>query len=228
MTGDDPLRVVPIGERALLVIVGDRLDHDINTRSRRLAAALDGAFGADPRFSRSVPAAASVLVRFDPLLVDPDEARRLVNAIAAESGTAGPIGSGAAEDRRPIEIAVRYGGSDGPDLEAVAEFHGVSVGDIVELHCGSSWTVLFLGFAPGFAYLGPLPSELATPRRATPRERVPGGSVAIGGEQTAVYPFDLPGGWHLIGRTDTRMWQLGRPQPNLVGPGDLVRFVPLR
>jgi inhibitor of KinA len=85
-----------------------------------------------------------------------------------------------------------------------------------------------LGFAPGFAYLGPLPAELATPRRATPRERVPAGSVGIAGAQTAVYPFETPGGWQLIGRTERQMWDLHSPSPALLGPGDIVRFEPAR
>ena len=100
--------------------------------------------------------------------------------------------------------------------------------DIIELHAGSTWTTLFLGFAPGFAYLGPLPPDLATARRATPRERVPAGSVAIGGDQTAVYPFELPGGWQVIGRTEATMWDIEQARPNLLAPGDRVRFVPIR
>ena len=98
----------------------------------------------------------------------------------------------------------------------------------MELHTETAWTALFLGYAPGFAYFGPLPPDLATPRRPTPRQSVPAGSVAIGGDQTAVYPFSLPGGWHLIGRTSVRLWDLGRERPNLVQPGDRVRFVPAR
>jgi inhibitor of KinA len=221
----DP-RVEPFGERALLVTLGDRVDLLVNGRARQLAAALEAHRESDSRFGRSVPAAASVLVPFDPLAIELAEAATIVAGIVdlVDAATT----PDAARLRPPIEIGVRYGGRDGPDLPAVAEAHGVSEADIVDLHCRSAWTALFLGFAPGFAYLGPLPPELATPRRATPRERVPAGSVAIGGDQTAVYPFELPGGWQLIGRTEVQMWDLARSQPNLLAPGDRVRFVPIR
>jgi KipI family sensor histidine kinase inhibitor len=219
-------RVEPFGERALLVTLGDRVDLLVNARARQLAAAFEARRETDPRFGRSVPAATSVLVPFDPLAIEPAEAATIVAGIVDLIDAVTP--ADAASLRQPIEISVRYGGRDGPDLAAVAEAHGVSPADIVELHSGSAWTALFLGFAPGFAYLGPLPPELATPRRATPRERVPAGSVAIGGDQTAVYPFALPGGWQVIGRTEVPMWDLARSRPNRVVPGDRVRFVPIR
>ena len=221
----DP-RVEPFGERALLVTLGDQVDLLVNARARRLAAAFEVHREKDPRFGRSVPAAASVLVPFDPLAIEPAEAATIVAGMLdlVDATTV----ADEASPPPPIEIGVRYGGRDGPDLAVVAEAHGVSQADIVDLHCSSTWTALFLGFAPGFAYLGPLPPDLATPRRDTPRERVSAGSVAIGGDQTAVYPFELPGGWQLIGRTEVPMWDLTRPQPNLLAPGDRVRFVPIR
>jgi inhibitor of KinA len=232
-------RIEAMGERAVLVILGDRLDLVVNGRARRLAAAVEAHRASDPRLGRAVAAAASVLVPFDPLSMGSPEAARVVGEIVAAIGVddlagdrAGerhdPTRANAAATRQPIEIEVRYGGPDGPDLEEVADAHGLRPDDIIELHADSTWTALFLGFAPGFAYLGPLPPELATARRATPRERVPAGSVAIGGDQTAVYPFSLPGGWQIIGRTEVAMWDLKRARPNLVGPGDLVRFVPVR
>jgi len=210
----------------VLVTLADRMDLLMNAHARRLSAAFEAHRIDDPRFGRSVPAAASVLVPFDPLAIEPAEAATIVARVADLVDA--PIAADTDSLRPPIEIGVLYGGRDGPDLPAVAEAHGVSQADIVELHSGSAWTVLFLGFAPGFAYLGPLPPDLATARRATPRERVPAGSVAIGGDQTAVYPFELPGGWQVIGRTDVKMWDLARTQPNLVAPGDRVRFVPIR
>jgi inhibitor of KinA len=234
-------RIEAMGERAVLVILGDRLDLAVNHRARRLAAAVEAHRANDPRLGRAVAAAASVLVPFDPLSMGSPEAAKLVGEIVATVGVDDPAGDpnapataveaatpDAAATRQLIEIEVRYGGPDGPDLEAVADVHGLRPNDIIELHAGSTWTALFLGFAPGFAYLGPLPPELATARRATPRERVPAGSVAIGGDQTAVYPFSLPGGWQIIGRTEAAMWDLARGRPNLLAPGDLVRFVPVR
>lgn len=224
-------RIEPFGERALLVTLGDRLDLVVNGRARRLAAAVEVHRASDPRLGLAVAAAASVLVPFDPLSVGSPEAARMVAELAAAVGAEGQAAGAdadAAASRQPIEIEVRYGGPDGPDLAAVADAHGLRPEDIIELHAGSTWTAMFLGFAPGFAYLGPLPPELATARRATPRERVPAGSVAIGGDQTAIYPFSLPGGWQIIGRTDVAMWDIGRARPNLLAPAELVRFVPVR
>jgi KipI family sensor histidine kinase inhibitor len=231
MSEGSGFRIQPLGERAVLVTLGDRPDPGPNRSARAVAAAIDAHRAGDPRLGRAVPAAASVLIPFDPLTLDWAEAARIVGDLvtAATSRPAGDDGASTiAADRTPIEIAVRYGGPDGPDLADVAESHGLRPADIVELHTGSSWTALFLGFAPGFAYLGPLPPTLATSRLATPRVSVPAGSVAIGGDQTAVYPFSMPGGWRVIGRTERAMWDLRRDQPNLIGPGDQVRFVPLR
>jgi KipI family sensor histidine kinase inhibitor len=222
-------RIEPFGERALLVTLGDRLDLVVNAQARRLAAAIEAHRAVDPRLGRAVAAAASVLVPFDALSLGSPDAAQLVAELAVKvrADAAAPA-TRAVPTGPPIEIEVHYGGRDGQDLPAVADAHGVSPDDIIELHADSTWTALFLGFAPGFAYLGPLPPDLATARRATPRERVPAGSVAIGGDQTAVYPFELPGGWQVIGRTETTMWDIARARPNLLAPGDLVRFVPIR
>ncbi|CAN5664833.1 hypothetical protein BH23CHL8_BH23CHL8_25590 [soil metagenome] len=120
---------------------------------------------------------------------------------------------------------MRYGGPDGPDLEAVARATGLTSDRVIELHAGTGYRVLMLGFAPGFAYLGTLPAGLELPRRPEPRLRVPAGSVAIAGRRTAVYPFATPGGWHLLGRTDATLWDPTSDPPHRLRPGDRVRFV---
>jgi len=132
------------------------------------------------------------------------------------------------EDNPAVEtivIHVRYGGEAGPDLDAVAERCGLTPAQVVEVHASVVYRAYMLGFAPGFAYLGELPGELELERLDTPRQRVPAGSVAIAGRQTAVYPSSTPGGWHLIGRTDAVVWDAGRDQPALIQPGNAVRFV---
>ena len=125
---------------------------------------------------------------------------------------------------REIEIPVLYGGEFGPDLDDVAALHGITSGDVVRLHSEGEYTVCFLGFVPGFAYLGGLPDALATPRLASPRKRVPPGSVAIGGNQTGVYPFPTPGGWRILGRTPLAMFRADRDPASLLAIGDRVRF----
>jgi inhibitor of KinA len=163
-------------------------------------------------------------VPIDPLGDDPVAAGERLRPIVEDMAAA----PSADLDRdRIVEIPVRYGGQDGPDLEAVAATIGRSVSDVIGLHVTATYRVLFLGFAPGFAYLGPVPEPLALPRRASPRELVPAGSVAIAGGQTAVYPRRMPGGWHLIGRTDAVLWAIDRREPSLLAAGDRVRFVPV-
>jgi inhibitor of KinA len=124
-----------------------------------------------------------------------------------------------------IEIAVRYGGADGPDLLDVALQLDLTPDQVVALHTGQPYRVVMLGFAPGFPYIGPLPAALMLPRRATPRTAVPAGSVAIAAGMTGVYPQRLPGGWHLIGRTYAVLFDPHRSPPSLLQAGDQVQFV---
>ena len=129
-------------------------------------------------------------------------------------------------ESRFIEIPVVYGGAAGPDLGEVARHAGLSEKQVVELHSANDYVVWFLGFQPGFPYLGGLPEQLATPRRAEPRLQVPAGSVGIGGAQTGIYPLVSPGGWQLIGHTPLPLFDSKRDEPVLLRPGDTVRFVP--
>ncbi|PWD10453.1 hypothetical protein C4869_15390 [Salmonella enterica subsp. enterica serovar Anatum] len=129
-------------------------------------------------------------------------------------------------DSRSVEIPVIYGGAGGPDLAAVARHSGLSEKQVVELHASVEYVVWFLGFQPGFPYLGNLPESLHMPRRAGPRLQVPAGSVGIGGAQTGIYPLSTPGGWQLIGLTPLKLFDPMREPPVLLRPGDSVRFVP--
>jgi inhibitor of KinA len=163
---------------------------------------------------------ASVLIDFDPRRVSHQQMEALVREQMA-------VPPEAAWETRTVEVPVSYGGECGPDLEAVARHAGLTPARVVELHASASYLVYFLGFSPGFPYLGGLPVELATPRLATPRKRVPAGSVAIGGSQTGVYPMESPGGWHIIGRTELRLFEPEADPPALLRMGDHVRFTPI-
>jgi KipI family sensor histidine kinase inhibitor len=216
------LRIEPFGDRALLVTLGDSIDLDTNAEVHGLASTLlarrvDG-------IGVPVPAYASLLVPFDLERVDGDRVSQLVaDALARREGTPAeaPLDAG-----REVEVPCHYGGDDGPDLAEVAARLGRSETDVVTLHSGTTYHVYMLGFSPGFGYLGTLPEELALPRRAEPRVRVPAGSVAIAERQTAVYPSVSAGGWHLIGRTELSMWDPRRDPPALLAAGQRVRFVP--
>jgi KipI family sensor histidine kinase inhibitor len=224
MTAGAPLpRVVPFGEAAVLAVLGDEVTLPLARRSRALALALEGIMrGGDPRWRPPIPGAASVLVPFDPLAIAPGEALVMVEELLA----ALPASVGPDARARHITIPVRYGGVDGPDLEAVAEEIGWSPRDVVALHAATEYEVAFLGFAPGFAYLAEVPQPLVVPRLATPRTRVPAGSVGIAGRLTGIYPAASPGGWRILGRTDLALFDPGADPPARLRPGDLVRFAP--
>jgi KipI family sensor histidine kinase inhibitor len=223
---------VGFGDAAILVELGDRIDRRPNARIHDLARRIRLALPDDDGFGRPVPAYASLLVPFDPARLTVAEAQADVEAVVVRSGAASAVGLSAAPDParwrpgRLHRIAVRYGGGDGPDLAEVAARVGLSEAAVIELHAGTTYDVYMLGFVPGFPYLGILPAELTVPRRATPRTSVRAGSVAIAERQTAIYPLETPGGWHLLGRTTTRLWDPAADPPALLAPGDRVRFVP--
>ena len=212
-------RIVPLGDSALLAVLGSGVQLELSRRVARLAAELRSLNA--PGLVGVVPAYAALAVHFDPDLADPDAlAERLAQLATAELRREAP---GPSDNGTCHVIPVRY---DGPDIAAVADRLRLTPAEIVRRHSERTYRVLFLGFVPGFGYLGPLDPALALPRRAEPRRRVPAGSVAIAGEQTAVYPVETPGGWHLIGRTDAVLFDPDREVPNLLAPGDRVRFDP--
>jgi len=215
------VRIDRMGDDALLVTLDDALDLDANRRAHRIAAVVGTSRRSVPGLGVATPGHASVLVPFDPARCDEDALRSVLEAIVAAEATPAPPIEGTLH-----EITVRYGGEDGADLAEVAARTGLSEAEVVRIHAGVEYHVLVLGFVPGFPYLGIVPALLDLPRRATPRVRVPAGSVAIAGRQTGIYPFDTPGGWHLIGRTEAPLWNAARTPPALLAPGDRVRFVP--
>lgn len=202
----DALTVLAMGERALLVEAGP-LDPPA------LADAITLSLG--DRLEDVLPAASTVLVRLIEE-VTPEVIERITRLTTSGIDPA-PVVAGA------VDIDVRY---DGEDLAAVAEAVGLSIAEVVELHSGAEYRVEFCGFAPGFAYLSGLPSRLHLPRRATPRVRVPAGSVAIAADYSAVYPSASPGGWHLLGSTSTVVWDVQQTPPSPLRPGVAVRFRP--
>ena len=207
------------GEAAVLIELGDAIAPEITDRVLRLTAALEAA--AIPGVTDLAPGYVTVLVLFDPAMIDADALTEVVRQLAAAADQS-PLPPG-----KVVTIPVAYGGDLGPDLADVAAHAGLTTQEVVARHAEAEYRVACPGFVPGWAYLGGLPSELATPRRTTPRTRVPVGSVAIGGAQTGVYPFETPGGWNLIGRSPVRLFDPSREEPSLLLAGDRVRFVPI-
>ncbi|OWY29590.1 5-oxoprolinase subunit PxpB [Herbaspirillum robiniae] len=148
-----------------------------------------------------------------------------LDALARRIDQVWPKLSGAASEGRTVEIPVVYGGAGGPDLDAVARHTKLSTDEVIRRHSAGEYVVYFIGFMPGFAYMGGLAPELATPRHTTPRMAIPAGSVGIGGEQTGIYPMASPGGWQLLGRTALPLFDPAQEPPTLLRPGDRVRFV---
>jgi KipI family sensor histidine kinase inhibitor len=216
------IRIEPAGDAALLVTLGEELDLELNARARRLAASIEARRDGIEGIGAAVPGHAGVLVPFDPDAIDEVGLREAIEAALAEEDARRPSPSEPAVH----EIRVSYGGSDGPDLADVAVRTGLPEAEVVRRHAAVDHRVLVVGFVPGFPYLGILPPELELPRRPTPRVRVPAGSVAIAGRQTGIYPFETSGGWHLIGRTDARLWDPSSDPPSRLAPGDRVRLVP--
>ncbi|MDP9282814.1 MAG: 5-oxoprolinase subunit PxpB [Chloroflexota bacterium] len=210
-------RVVPFGEGALLVELGNEFKENVVGWARGIADHWETVF----TFGPAVPAYSSVLLRFDPLRIAPARAEKMA-AELLERGEFMPIAGN--EPRRMIEIPTTY---DGPDLAETAERSRLSVEQLVALHASRDYTAYFLGFMPGFAYCGRLDPQIVSSRLERPRERVPTGSVAIADGQTGVYPLASPGGWRLIGRTELAMFDPSAAQPVRIRAGDRVRFVPL-
>lgn len=211
-------RILPVGEAAFTVEFGDAVDETLNRQVHALDAALRER--PVPGLVETVPTYRSLLVMYDPQVSHADAMRAALTEVLPTLSTVD------APEGRLVEITVRYGGEWGPDLADVAAHCGLSTEAVIELHAQPVYTVAMLGFAPGFAYLLGLPEALATPRLATPRVRVPPGSVGIAGAQTGVYALSTPGGWRIIGRMDLALFDPGRAEPFALRAEDRVRFVP--
>lgn len=211
----------PAGDRAILFRLAEQVGDEAADRVRRLLEGLDSLAMAG--YQEAVPGYTTLLVHYNPLVLGPD---RLVAAAGAVLAGGGGDATAAVAPRL-VEIPVLYGGEAGPDLAVVARETGLAEEDVVARHSARCYRVYFLGFIPGFAYMGSLDRRLVLPRLATPRQAVPPGSVGIAGGQTGVYPTSSPGGWRLLGRTPRVMYDPQREPRSLLRPGDQVRFYPI-
>ena len=208
------IQLAPVGDTGVLAVFEQKIAEEIGAQVAALDAAVRGA--KIPGAGETVPAFASLLVRYDPLLTDYGAVAGAVGALARRLPPPEP-GAG-----RLVTIPVCYGGTFGPDLAFVAQHAGLTEAEVVRRHTGRDYRIYMLGFLPGFPYLGGLDPALCTPRLQNPRTAIPAGSVGIGGEQTGIYPVASPGGWQLIGRTPLKLFD--PEQPPQYAAGDRIRF----
>jgi KipI family sensor histidine kinase inhibitor len=210
-------RLLPLGDSAMLVQWGNDMDFKVNQRVHALANLIE----ASPMDGviETVPAYATLLVHYDPLVVSFAKVRDFLREKLSQAEAA------VARSPKRVEVPVRYGGERGVDLETVARHLRLRVEEVIRLHSDRTYTVFMMGFTPGFPYMGKLDDALVVPRLETPRTRVPAGTVAIAGWQTGIYPLDSPGGWRLIGWTPLTLFDPRSDSPFLFAPGDQVKFV---
>lgn len=215
----DSVQFQPASDQSLLIYFGQQMTPDAHQSVRKLLRVLKQKPVAGVRNLN--PAYSSILVTFDALRLNHADLEEILRGYVQRLDAL-RIPKG-----RELKIPTCYGGEFGPDLNEVASLHALTPAQAIELHASVTYTVYFLGFVPGFAYLGELPEALATPRLNTPRRSTPPGSVGIAGNQTGVYPFATPGGWRLIGRTPIAMFRPDRKAMSFLSIGDRVRFTPI-
>ncbi|MBM7647350.1 inhibitor of KinA [Bacillus ectoiniformans] len=211
--------IYPLGDKAVTVQFGSQIDKDTHKIVRTFVRHLETE--SWPGVLEWVPAFTSVTLYYDPMQTDLD---KLTDHIQQDIQQ---MEHEEEEAPRLLEIPVCYGGELGKDLEYIADYHQMTTEEVIKLHTEPEYIVYMIGFAPGFPYIGGLSPKLATPRKTSPDLRIPAGSVAIGGQQTGVYPIESPGGWHIIGQTPWELFNPGHQPPSLLRAGDRIKFTPI-
>jgi inhibitor of KinA len=206
----------PMGDRSLLVELGDEISSAVNQGVQELFTGLD--IQKTDGILELVPAYRSLLVICDPLVISLAELKQIIIEIHHN------LDRSQLPEPRTVKIPVVYGDKYGPDLAEVADCHHMTPGEVVDFHTQPIYRVYMIGFTPGYPYLGELPDAIATGRRKTPRTRVPKGSVGIAQKQSGIYSVDSPGGWQIIGWTPIDLFDSQRNPPSLLVMGDRVQF----
>jgi KipI family sensor histidine kinase inhibitor len=216
-------RLLDAGDGALTIEFGDRIDPALSARVAALDALVGAAIDAGrlPGVVETMPTFRSLTVLYDPLRTRQRDLRAALAPLLAAAD------AGSAPDGRRWRLPVAYGGEHGADLDDLAAACGLTPNQVIDLHAGTTYRVAMLGFLPGFPFMDGLSAALQRPRRTEPRLRVPPGSVAVANGLTAIYPWQSPGGWHLIGRCPVPLFDAGADAPALLAPGDRVRFEPV-
>ncbi|WP_062107039.1 5-oxoprolinase subunit PxpB [Bacillus niameyensis] len=212
----------PLGLDAIVIDFGETVSVERNLEILNCKAAIEAA--TIPGFIEALPAYTTLTIFYDPIIVGSnfpyEKIKKSIQAISLSIQTS-------VIQKKVKEIPVCYEEPFAPDLEFVANHHHISIDEVVNLHSQATYHIYFLGFSPGFPFLGGMDSRIATSRRSSPRLHVPAGSVGIAGGQTGIYPLDSPGGWQIIGRTPLQLFNISKESPTFLLPGEQIRFIPI-
>lgn len=207
------------GDRSLLIKVGEEISRANHEKVHKIFLLLSS---LKVQGIQSIhPAYNSILITFDPCIVHPHRINEIITSLLQQENSI------TIPESRIIKIPVCYEDEYALDISNVAKHNSLTIERVIQFHSQPEYLVYFLGFSPGFPYLGEMPKEISTPRLASPRLKVPEGSVAIGGDQTGIYPISSPGGWNIIGRTPLKLFSPDKEVPTLLKMGDKVKFVPI-
>lgn len=222
-----PIAMLPLGDSAVLIQFGDAINRSVHRKVQ--ATTQDIEDHGFPGFIECVPSFTTVTVHYDLLEIQKNDESisGFEHVCKLLRERLDKMDLQAEKESVIVEIPVCYGGDYGPDLEAVAGINGLTPKQVIEIHSGQNYLIYAIGFAPGFPYVGGVPEAIATPRKTTPRFKVPAGSVGIAGNQTGIYPIETPGGWQIIGRTPLSLFQPERYPPTRLEGGQHIRFRPI-
>ncbi|HHW37357.1 MAG TPA: 5-oxoprolinase subunit PxpB [Bacillales bacterium] len=220
----------PLGDSALVVHLGDGINPTIHEKVKNLSYLIEKE--PFPGFIESVPSYNNLTIYYNPVTVyfsivgkKEKSPYKIVSALIGD--LLRQFSGDEQTEERLVKIPVVYGGEFGPDLEYVANYHRLSVDEVIEIHSSNDCLVYMIGFAPGFPFLGGMNERIATPRKESPRLAIAPGSVGIAGKQTGIYPLETPGGWQIIGRTPLDLFLPNETPPSFLQSGDIIRFVPI-
>lgn len=213
----DKIKYLSAGDKAVVMEFGNEISKDINAKIRNVVKSVEEA--KVDGIVELLPTYRSLMIMYDPLKIEYSELISTLDFMSSKQV------DNEEEKIKIVEFPTVYGGEYGPDINFVAEHNNIAVDEVIKIHTGTDYLVYMMGFTPGFTYLGGMSDKIVTPRLASPRTKIPAGSVGIAGAQTGMYPSETPGGWQLIGRTPLKLYDSDKEPPVMLSAGDYVRYV---
>ena len=213
----DKIKYLSAGDKAVVMEFGNEISKDINAKIRNVVKSVEEA--KVDGIVELLPTYRSLMIMYDPLKIEYSELILTLDSMSSKQV------DNEEEKIKIVEFPTVYGGEYGPDINFVAEHNNITVDEVIKIHTGTDYLVYMMGFTPGFTYLGGMSDKIVTPRLASPRTKIPAGSVGIAGAQTGMYPSETPGGWQLIGRTPLKLYDPDKEPPVMLSAGDYVRYV---